>query len=57
MTRDRDERDGDEPGILRYKLYRQDGQFIEMTFADTPSMREFTEWVRIHDRHTPTKRD
>jgi hypothetical protein len=54
MTRERDARDGDTPGLLKYRLYGQDGRLIEMTCADTPSMREFTEWVRIHDRHTPS---
>jgi hypothetical protein len=40
------------PGVLRYKLYAQDGSFVHLTCADTPDMRRFTRWVRMHDRYT-----
>lgn len=40
-------------GGLRYRLYDQDGKFVWLTCKDTPDMRRFVEWVRIHDRYGP----
>ena len=35
---------------LRYFIYGQDGILVPMTCQDTPHMRRFVEWVRMHDR-------
>ena len=41
--------------MLTYKLYGQDGTFIEMSCADTKSNRLFVEWTRMFDRYTTQK--
>ena len=42
--------------VIFYRLYNQDGVFVHMTMADTPSNRKLAEWIRIHDRYTVTER-
>jgi hypothetical protein len=37
---------------IHYKLYGQDGSFVEMTTRNTVSMRRFCAWVRISDRYS-----
>lgn len=44
-------------GRLRYKLYGQDGRFIEMTCQDTPDMQRFVRWTRRFDRYTKTEEE
>lgn len=41
------------PGGLSYRIYDQTGQLVTLTCKDTPDMRRFIEWVRIHDRAGP----
>jgi len=41
-----------ENGVIHYQLYGQDGVPIAMTMRDTPDLRRFAEWIRIHDRYT-----
>lgn len=41
----------DEDGRLCYRLYSQDGRFIEMTCQDSPDMRRFVRWTRRFDRY------
>lgn len=40
-----------EPPLIRYKLYAQDGAFVEMEVEDTYSNRLLVSWVQIHDRY------
>lgn len=42
-------------GRLRYKLYGQDGRFIEMTCQNSPDMQRFVRWTRRFDRYTKTE--
>ena len=38
-------------GTILYKLYAQDGSFIDMSVPDNYSNRLFISWVQIHDRY------
>lgn len=38
-------------GILHYRLYSQDGKFIEMTCQNTKDMRRFCTFIRERDRY------
>lgn len=38
-------------GVIHYKLYNQEGGFVNMTVKDTLSNRLFVSWVQIHDRY------
>lgn len=35
---------------ILYQIYGQDGEFVSMRCADTPSNRMFVLWLRQHDR-------
>lgn len=37
-------------GTIFYKLYSQDGTFVEMTMKDNLSNRLLASWIAIHDR-------
>jgi len=39
-------------GIIRYRLYQQDGSMVEMTCEDKLSNRLFVSWVQKFDRYT-----
>ena len=43
----------DGAGNVLYQIYGQDGAFVPMRCADTPSNRLFVIWLRQHDRYTP----
>lgn len=37
-------------GMLRYRLYSQDGKLIEMACQNTHDMERFVRWTRRFDR-------
>lgn len=39
-------------GVIHYRLYGQDGEFVPMTVGDTHSNRLLVSWIQIHDRYT-----
>lgn len=43
-------------GILATKIYDQDGTMRPFPMRDTPFNRQFSEWLRCHDR-SPVARD
>jgi hypothetical protein len=42
-------------GVIHYRIYGQDGEFIPMTVRDTYSNRLLVSWIQIHDRYTPKR--
>ena len=35
-------------------IYDQEGALVTMMVKDTPENRLLTEWIRVHDRYTPS---
>lgn len=41
-----------EAGVISYRIYGQDGVFIDMTCADTYGNCMLVSWIQIHDRYS-----